>query len=173
MRMEIEQGLRPSLLNFGGYKNIDYSSTKDARKSAVFEGLEKLGYSSFAFSDSKNILRLVSSKKGESYATRGNIAPEQVLYLGLRPLWVSYNGDPKEELNVLERGIKLYITRFGSEPRTIYFEGLGVVAVGRSEAEGTLIIRVAEKLADVLGRTLAFDGPRYLTKKQEEAILAT
>ncbi len=153
-------------MKFGGLKDIDYSD-KGVLSRAIIENLKEIGCENASYCDSQLLNLFVCSKRGREYILTGNITPEQIQCLGVRPTWADYSKSDKLFNNVKAALID-YRRKFDSLPKVIYIEGLGIFAIGSFDEEVGIICDMADKMVDVLMRTIPFGGPKYLTKEQEK-----
>ncbi len=95
-------------------------------------------------------------------ALGGRLFPDEIVVCGSAPLLVPYT-DPGFVLALqLQKQIGAYTTTHQTNPRTIYLQNHGFIALGSTAGEVKDITAMAVKAATILQGTYALGGPRFL-----------
>jgi rhamnose utilization protein RhaD (predicted bifunctional aldolase and dehydrogenase) len=122
------------------------------------------------------ILRLACSK---SYPEnlKGRIYPDEIVFLGYDSVFLSYTDPGIILAKAVKNGIDEYIANFNENPKVIYIQNHGMVALGSTAQEVENITLTANKAADVrLGAlatggivTLSVDTVKHILGRPDEA----
>ncbi len=94
-----------------------------------------------------------------------HIMPDVIVVCGDRAVYVPYT-DPGLPLAwSVSRLVGEFVQQYGQEPRLIYLQNHGLIALGRSSRQVENITAMAVKHARVLAGTYALGGPHLLTEK--------
>jgi rhamnose utilization protein RhaD (predicted bifunctional aldolase and dehydrogenase) len=101
--------------------------------------------------------RLVCSK---SYPEnlKGRIYPDEIVFLGYESVFLSYTDPGVSLAKAIKKGIDEYILEFCENPKVIYIQNHGMVALGATAQEVENITLTANKAADVRLGALAAGG---------------
>jgi len=110
---------------------------------------------------------VLCSKSAEQVLS-GALFPDQIVYCGYPALYVPYV-DPGVELAVYLHGrVNQYVQEHGYNPKVIFVQNHGLIALGGSSAEVISTTDMAVKSCEVLARASCLGGPNFLP---EEAAL--
>lgn len=115
------------------------------------------------------VLSMMCSVRAEDIL-RGRICPEEIVFCGAAPIYVEY-GDPGLTLGrKIRDSVYRYVDEYGCNPKVIYVQNHGLIALGGTAQEVEAATAVACKVARTLAGAMLFGGVRYLTKEDVERI---
>ena len=108
--------------------------------------------------------------RGGREALAGRLFPDEIVCCGVAPCYVEYV-DPGVTLALhLRRRVGEYIERYNENPKTIWMENHGFIALGRTPRDIETITAMAVKTARILAGTFALGGPKFLTDAHVDRI---
>ena len=93
-----------------------------------------------------------------------HIYPDAITVCGPNPVFVPYHDPGVPLARAVRDALQKNITANGEFPLVIYLQNHGVFALGQTAKQVENIAAMAVKNADVMARTFALGGPRYLTE---------
>lgn len=100
----------------------------------------------------------------------GMLFPDQVVVCGIAPLLIPYTDPGVALARAIRDGVCDYCDRHGEIPRMILLRNHGLIALGKTPAQVEAISAMAVKTCRVLAGTMAFGGPRFLSRENAERI---
>ncbi|MDH7601217.1 MAG: class II aldolase/adducin family protein [Armatimonadota bacterium] len=115
------------------------------------------------------ILAMMCSINAENII-RGRICPEEIVFCGPESVYVEY-GDPGLALGKkIRESVYRYIDKHGCNPKVIYVQNHGLIALAGTADEVIAATAVACKAARALTGAMIFGGVRYLPEEDVERI---
>ncbi|MFN2271643.1 MAG: class II aldolase/adducin family protein [Anaerolineae bacterium] len=103
-------------------------------------------------------------------AIAGRLFPDEIVYCGLAPVFVSYT-DPGLPLARRVRAlVTAHVEQHREVPKVILMQNHGLIALGATPQQVRNITAMAVKAARILIGTYALGGPRFLTPEAVERI---
>ena len=94
----------------------------------------------------------------------GRLFPDEIVCCGIAPAWVPY-ADPGVPLaRRIAASVDDYVTKYSRNPRAIWIQNHGLVALGDSAREVENITGMSVKAARVLLGTYLMGGPHFLSE---------
>jgi rhamnose utilization protein RhaD (predicted bifunctional aldolase and dehydrogenase) len=129
-----------------------------------FDGINFIGHT-----HPVQINAVVCSKHAEE-AVSGALFPDQIVYCGYPYIYVPYIDPGAELAKELGRLVNEYRDRHGYNPKAIFMQNHGFIAVGSTSAEIIGITDMAVKSCEVLTRAWCLGGPNFLSESAARRI---
>jgi len=100
----------------------------------------------------------------------GRLFPDEIVLCGVAPLLVPYTDPGLPLAQRVKRLLKDYLDQHGEQPKIVWMQNHGLVAVGRTAQQVEDVTAMAIKTARVLLGTYAAGGPRFLSPEDVERI---
>lgn len=115
------------------------------------------------------VLSIMCSNRAEDLI-RGRITPEEIVFCGVEPIYVEY-GDPGLTLGrKIRESVTKYIDKHGCNPKAIYVQNHGLIALASTANEVQAITAVACKVARAIVGAALLGGVHYLSKEDVDRI---
>jgi NAD(P)-dependent dehydrogenase (short-subunit alcohol dehydrogenase family)/rhamnose utilization protein RhaD (predicted bifunctional aldolase and dehydrogenase) len=92
--------------------------------------------------------------------------PDNIVYCKARPLYIESTGTPSEIIHELKTKLISYKSAFGSTPKIILINQIGLIAADESIKMADILLDVFEDLMKISYLSQAFGGPHFLTNDQ-------
>ncbi len=92
--------------------------------------------------------------------------PDNIVYCKARPLYVECGGSPAEIIEEFSEKLRKYQSDFGSTPKIILINGIGMIAADESIKMVDILLDVFEDLMKISYLSQAFGGPNFLSQEQ-------
>jgi rhamnose utilization protein RhaD (predicted bifunctional aldolase and dehydrogenase) len=114
---------------------------------------------------------LMCSKAGwEAVRSGGRLFPDEIVVCGVAPCCVPYVDPGVVLASEIKSRVEAYIKEYGENPRTIYMQNHGFIALGKSPKQVLDITMMADKAARILLGAFAAGGPVFLTPAHVDRI---
>jgi rhamnose utilization protein RhaD (predicted bifunctional aldolase and dehydrogenase) len=94
-----------------------------------------------------------------------HIYPDAITVCGPTPVFVPYHDPGVPLARAVRDALRKNVDANGEFPLVIYLQNHGVFALGQTAKQVENVTAMAVKNADVMARTFALGGPRYLTER--------
>ncbi|MFC1562622.1 SDR family NAD(P)-dependent oxidoreductase [candidate division KSB1 bacterium] len=128
------------------------------------------------FDDSEDIQKVISSSNGRQIATKGTFSPDHMVYCKEKSVWIDYNTKYSEngDNNALVKKLQTELSRYRKinkvEPKIVFIQETGMLAVGDSLKEAEIARDVYKDFIKIAENTSAFGGPLFMTKPKVDFI---
>jgi len=160
---EIERGLRAAM--------DDSTSPRRPSVETLFHayllGLEGINFVGHTHPTAVNAI--LCSRLGRE-AIAGRIYPDEIVVCGVAPLFVDYVDPGVLLARAIRNETERYIAQQGHPPRSVLMQNHGLIALGSTPAQVEAITATWVKTARIIGGTMAFGGPRFLSDGNVERI---
>lgn len=112
---------------------------------------------------------ILCSKDPEQIVS-GRIFPDEIVYCGIRPVYIPYVDPGIELAQEVRAKILSFMDEEGIPPKVILMQNHGFIGLGKNAQEVLAITAMWVKTARVLAGTQAFGGARYFTKENVNRI---
>jgi NAD(P)-dependent dehydrogenase (short-subunit alcohol dehydrogenase family)/rhamnose utilization protein RhaD (predicted bifunctional aldolase and dehydrogenase) len=92
--------------------------------------------------------------------------PDNIVYCKARPLYVESTGEPSEIIGEFEKKLKKYQSDYGSSPKIILINQIGLIAADESIKMTDILLDVFEDLMKISYLSQSFGGPNFLSADQ-------
>jgi len=113
---------------------------------------------------------LCSDKGWELMCQGGRIFPDEIVVCGIAPCCVPYS-DPGLPLAIaIDDAVQKYLDKYDTNPKTMYLQSHGFIALGGSAREVVAITQMADKAARITLGAIQAGGPRFLPQSVVDRI---
>lgn len=112
---------------------------------------------------------ILCSKDPEQIVS-GRIFPDEIVYCGIRPVYIPYVDPGVELAREVRARILDFMEEEGIPPKVILMQNHGLIGLGKNAQEVLAITAMWVKTAKVLAGAQAFGGARYFTKENVQRI---
>jgi len=116
-----------------------------------------------AHSHATAVNMITCSKNGKDII-QGRIFPDEIVFCGVEPIWIDYTDPGLMLARTMREKVLGFVDKHGENPKTIYIQNHGLVAIGRTAHECEAITAMAIKTARVLLGATMFGGVNYFTE---------
>jgi rhamnose utilization protein RhaD (predicted bifunctional aldolase and dehydrogenase) len=108
---------------------------------------------------------LTCSEAGwKAISSEGRMFPDEIVVCGVAPCVVPYVDPGVILAKTVKSAVESYIGRFGENPKTIYMQNHGFIALGKTSKQVVDITMMADKAARIMLGAFATGGPTFLTE---------
>jgi rhamnose utilization protein RhaD (predicted bifunctional aldolase and dehydrogenase) len=118
-----------------------------------------------------SLLSLLCAHGGRK-AISGRIFPDEIVCCGVEPAYVEFTEPGIPLARATRDAVDAYIAQHGFRPKAVLLENHGLFALGATPSEVEAITLMWDKTARVLAGTYTFGGPRYLSARIVDRIIA-
>jgi rhamnose utilization protein RhaD (predicted bifunctional aldolase and dehydrogenase)/NAD(P)-dependent dehydrogenase (short-subunit alcohol dehydrogenase family) len=124
------------------------------------------------FDDSPYALALAAGAEGRETALGGPLTPDQIVYCGRYPMWVSVSaqGSTAEVVSLLRDAVTGWVESRGGAPKIILLEGVGLFAAGDTFKDAATARDVYLSAIKVMAGARRLGGIRYLPERDQDFI---
>ncbi len=155
--------------------NFDPSSAPTDRKRAallapVIRMMLKSGDTSIVtFGENKSLLAFLADEKSFAPIARP-YTPDHIVYCGAAPLYVGFCEDMDAQYAALGNAIEGYKAKYGSAPKVIAVQGLGIFAHGNTKNATDTILALFMDNVEIAVYTKSFGGHQFMDSAMEAFI---
>lgn len=115
------------------------------------------------------ILAMMCSANAEEIV-KGRVCPDEIIYCGIEPVYLEYQDPGLELARTIREKTLGYIAKHGCNPKQIFIQNHGIIALGKTAHEVEAITMMACKTARILAGARIFGGVHCMTQKNVERI---
>lgn len=134
---------------------------------ALFLGLDEVNFVGHTHPTAVNAL---TCSQAFPQAFSGRLFPDEIVICGVAPLLVPYTHPGLPLARRIGGLLKDYLDWYGEEPKTVWIQNHGLVALGRTAQQVEDVTAMAVKTARILLSTYAAGRPRFLSREDVERI---